>query len=61
VGSLIYEGVRTYASAFASGIWQMVLGVVLLVVILYAPRGVTGLYARLIARPAGAERVEAGE
>lgn len=60
VGSLIYEAVRTYASAFAADIWQMVLGVVLLVVILYAPTGVTGLYGRLMGRTEDAGRAEAG-
>ncbi len=50
VGALIYEAVRTYASAFAGDVWQMILGIVLLVVILYAPSGVTGLYAWLMSR-----------
>ena len=45
-GALIYEAVRTYAAAFAADIWQMVLGGVLL----FAPRGVRGLY------PAGLSR-----
>lgn len=44
-GSLAYEAVRTYASVFAADIWQLVLGSVLLVVILYAPRGLMGLFA----------------
>lgn len=50
VGALIYEAVRTYASAFAADIWQMVLGIVLLAVIIYAPSGFTGIYARLMRR-----------
>ncbi len=50
VGALIYEAVRTYASAFANDIWKMVLGVVLLGVILYAPAGVAGLYAQVMDR-----------
>ncbi len=61
VGALIYEAVRTYASAFAAGIWQMVLGVVLLVVILYAPSGVTGLYGRVMHRVGGLRRAAAAE
>lgn len=52
-GSLVYELVRTYAAAFAADIWQMVLGTVLLLVILYAPNGLVGLYGHLI-RPATA-------
>jgi ABC-type branched-subunit amino acid transport system permease subunit len=64
VGALIYETVRTYASAFAGDIWQLILGVVLLVVILYAPSGVTGLYTRLINRRESGpdtKTVEAGQ
>ena len=43
VGALAYESVKTYAAAFAADIWQLVLGVVLLAVILFAPRGMAGL------------------
>jgi branched-chain amino acid transport system permease protein len=46
-GSLVYELVRTYAAAFAADIWQMVLGVVLLLVILFAPKGLVGMYQRM--------------
>ena len=46
VGALVYEFVRTYAAAFAADVWQMVLGVFLLVVILYASGGLVGLYQR---------------
>lgn len=49
-GSLVYELVRTYAAAFAADIWQMVLGAVLLLVILFAPKGLVGLYDSLIQR-----------
>ncbi len=49
-GSLVYELVRTYAAAFAADIWQMVLGTVLLLVILFAPKGLVGLYDSLIRR-----------
>ncbi|MCB2013210.1 MAG: branched-chain amino acid ABC transporter permease [Geminicoccaceae bacterium] len=42
VGALVYEGVRTYASAFAADVWQLILGGVLLVVILFAPKGLIG-------------------
>lgn len=47
-GSLVYELVRTYAAAFAADIWQMVLGTVLLLIILFAPKGLVGLYDNLI-------------
>lgn len=43
VGALAYESVKTYAAAFAADIWQLVLGVVLLAVILFAPKGMAGL------------------
>ncbi|WP_245943167.1 branched-chain amino acid ABC transporter permease [Rhodovulum viride] len=43
VGALIYELVRTYASAYAGDVWQMLLGGFLLVIILFAPRGVIGM------------------
>lgn len=49
VGSLVYETVRTYAAAFAADVWQLVLGSVLLIVILFAPSGVVGLYQSLTA------------
>ena len=49
-GSLVYELVRTYAAAFAADIWQMVLGAVLLLVILFAPKGLVGMYDSLIRR-----------
>jgi len=58
-GSLVYELVRTYAAAFAADIWQMVLGVVLLLVILFAPKGLIGLYERMIQRTAPAASREA--
>ena len=53
VGALVYEVVRTYASAFAGDVWQMILGFFLLGIILYAPRGLVGLYAKVM-RPADA-------
>ncbi len=55
VGALIYEAVRTYAAAFAADYWQMILGLFLLGIILYASRGLVGLYDGLI------QRLERGE
>lgn len=57
-GSLVYELVRTYAAAFAADIWQMVLGVVLLLVILFAPKGLVGMYDSLVSKlsPSGEGR-----
>lgn len=48
VGALIYEAVRTYAAAFAADVWQMILGIVLLVVILYRPTGVVGAWFEML-------------
>ncbi len=59
VGAIIYEAVRTYASAFAADIWQMVLGGVLLAVILYAPQGTVGFYHSMLKRFTAAEKGEA--
>ncbi|MDF3420128.1 branched-chain amino acid ABC transporter permease [Sulfitobacter sp. KE29] len=53
VGAAIYEIVRTYASAFAGDVWQMVLGGFLLIIILFAPGGIAGIYNSLIDRIAG--------
>ncbi len=50
VGALAYELVRTYAAAFAADIWQMVLGAFLLVIILFAPGGMIGIYDTLMRR-----------
>lgn len=52
-GALVYEVVRTYAAAFAADIWQMVLGTVLLLIILFAPGGLTGLWRDLTGRLSG--------
>ncbi|MEM1044969.1 MAG: branched-chain amino acid ABC transporter permease [Pseudomonadota bacterium] len=56
IGALVYEAVRTYASAFASDVWQMILGFFLLGIILYAPKGLIGLANRFLpARRAAAQ------
>lgn len=47
IGALIYELVRTYASAYAGDIWQMLLGAFLLIIILFAPGGLIGIFAAL--------------
>ena len=49
-GAFVYEFVRSYAAAFAADIWQLVLGVVLLVVILFAPGGLVGMYRGIVER-----------
>ncbi len=47
-GALVYELVRFYAAAMAADVWQMILGLVLLGIILFASRGLVGLYQDLV-------------
>lgn len=49
-GSLVYETVRAYAAALFADVWQLLLGTVLLLVILFSPRGIAGIGAGLAAR-----------
>lgn len=56
LGALIYEFVRTYASAYAGDVWQMLLGAFLLVIILFAPGGLIGIFASLVNRGKSEER-----
>ena len=46
IGALVYEIVRLYAAAYAADIWQLILGGFLLLIILFAPQGLIGLYRR---------------
>lgn len=50
LGALAYELTRTYAAALVADAWQMILGTVLLVVILYAPGGLWGVGRALFVR-----------
>jgi branched-chain amino acid transport system permease protein len=47
-GAAAYELVRVYAAASFADAWQMILGSVLLLVILFAPGGLWGMAARVI-------------
>jgi branched-chain amino acid transport system permease protein len=42
-GSLVFEFVRFYASAQLADAWQLILGIVLIAIILFAPSGLIGL------------------
>jgi branched-chain amino acid transport system permease protein len=42
----MFEIVRFYAAAQLANAWQLILGVVLIVIILYAPNGLIGLRQR---------------
>jgi branched-chain amino acid transport system permease protein len=47
LGALVYELVQTYAAAYAANVWQLILGSVLLLIILFAPQGLVGLYREM--------------
>ena len=46
VGSLVFEAVRSFAVDVMPGLWQMTLGSVLLVTILFLPEGLGSLFMR---------------
>lgn len=56
VGSLIFEFVKLYAAAYITGAWQMTLGIVLLIMVFFAPDGVAGLLARRATRRTTADQ-----
>jgi branched-chain amino acid transport system permease protein len=47
-GAAMFEAVRFYAAAHLADAWQLILGVVLIVIILYAPSGLIGLRQRTL-------------
>ena len=47
VGSLVFEAVRSFAYAFMPQFWQLTLGTVLLLTILFLPDGLGSLVSRL--------------
>lgn len=46
VGAILYEFLKMYAAALVSGSWQLVLGSILIVIIYFLPKGITGLMNR---------------
>ncbi len=50
LGAVAFELVRVYASAAFANTWQMILGAVLLGIILFAARGLWGMFEDLVAR-----------
>ena len=52
-GAAVFEFVRFFASAFLANTWQLILGVVLIVIILFAPMGLIGLRQRAAAARGG--------
>jgi ABC-type branched-subunit amino acid transport system permease subunit len=67
LGALVFEVIKLVAAAYLTGIWQLLLGATLILVILIAPSGITGFLpkarksaSRVAAAPAAAEPL-AGE
>jgi ABC-type branched-subunit amino acid transport system permease subunit len=52
IGSFVFEFVKLYAASLLTGAWQMVLGLVLIVMVFVAPTGIFGLVARRL-QPSG--------
>jgi branched-chain amino acid transport system permease protein len=50
LGAVAFESVRVYAAAAFPNAWQMIMGVALLALILFASRGVWGIYEDAMAR-----------
>ena len=51
LGAIVFEAVKLIAAAYMAGVWQLLLGLTLIVVILVAPGGIVGLL-----RPTAATR-----
>jgi branched-chain amino acid transport system permease protein len=45
-GSLVFEVIRMYFVVVAVGMWQMLLGIILLIIIMVAPEGLIGILNR---------------
>jgi ABC-type branched-subunit amino acid transport system permease subunit len=43
IGAAAFEAIKLVAAAYLTGVWQLLLGAVLIIVILVAPEGITGL------------------
>jgi len=52
-GTIIFEAVRTFAAALLDDSWQMILGITLIIIILFAPGGLVELWRRLVRRLRG--------
>lgn len=46
IGAFVFEFMKLYAAALLTGAWQLVMGLVLLVMVFLAPRGVFGMIER---------------
>ncbi|RJF98232.1 branched-chain amino acid ABC transporter permease [Noviherbaspirillum saxi] len=55
LGAAIFEFVKLFAAAYLTGAWQMVLGIVLIAMVFFAPMGISGLMVRLQAKQSKGE------
>ena len=46
LGSILFEGIRSFAYQYSPNTWQMVLGAVMLLVIMFLPAGLWSLFVR---------------
>lgn len=46
IGAFVYEFMKLYAAALLTGAWQLVMGLVLMVMVFVAPKGVFGMIER---------------
>lgn len=62
IGAFVFEFVKLYVAAWLTGMWQLVLGLILLVMVFAAPSGLYGLVERHLRGPAAGQprRDEAG-
>lgn len=56
-GTLVFEWVRTSAAALLDDSWQLILGVTLIAIILWAPGGLIQLWHRIVGRQARGDRI----
>ena len=61
IGAVVFELVKLFAAAYMSGVWQMLLGLTLIVVILAAPEGIVGLFIRRSSRNAATHAEVGGD
>jgi branched-chain amino acid transport system permease protein len=50
IGAIAFEFIRTYANKFAPYAWQMTLGVIMLLIILIQPGGLSAIYEAVTRR-----------
>lgn len=50
IGSIAFEFIRTFASKYAPAFWQTMLGVIMLSIILFLPKGLWSIYDALAGR-----------